>query len=171
MTSIICKLMESIVRDKIVNHMIKNDLFSPRQHGFVPLRNCTTNLLMCIENWTECLENGLPVVVICTDFANALNRVPHKRLLKKLENIGIVGNTLNWVKSFLSNRTQCVRVGNEYSPWSAVKSGTTRLHHRPILFVIFINDMHGVVKSIYQIFADDAKIYSCIQSPEDIKKL
>ena len=61
--------METIVRDKIVNHMTKNDLFSQRQHGFVPLRICTTNLLIYIENWTEYLENGLPVDVIYTDFA------------------------------------------------------------------------------------------------------
>ena len=45
-TSIICKLMESIIRDKIVIHMERNNLFSQMQHGFVPLRNCMTNLLM-----------------------------------------------------------------------------------------------------------------------------
>ena len=78
MTSIICKLMESIVRDNIVNHMINNDLFSQTQHGFEPLRNCMTNLLICIENWTEYLENGHPVDVIYMDFAKALDRVPYK---------------------------------------------------------------------------------------------
>ena len=48
-TSIICKLMESIVRDKIVIHMKRNNLISQMQHGFVPLRNCMTNLLLCGE--------------------------------------------------------------------------------------------------------------------------
>ena len=48
-TSILCKLMESIVRDKLVCHMMKNKLFSEKQHGFVPSRNCVTNLLICIE--------------------------------------------------------------------------------------------------------------------------
>ena len=172
MTSIVCKLMESIVRDNIVNHMTNNDLFSQTQHGFVPLRNCMTNLLICIENWTEYLENGHPVDVIYTDFAKAFDRVSHKRLLKKLENIGIVGSTLNWIKAFLSNRTQCVRVENEYSSWSAVKSGIPQGSVLgPILFVIFINDMPGVAKSICQLFADDAKIYTCIKSPDDIMKL
>ena len=80
-----------------------------------------TNLLMCIENWTACLENGLPVNVIYTDFAKAFDRVPHKRLLKKLENMGLVGNTLNWFKVFLSNRTQRGSVDDEYSSWSTVK--------------------------------------------------
>ena len=49
MTSIICKIMESLVRDKLVEHMVTNNLFSDSQHGFVPLRDCMTNLLTCIE--------------------------------------------------------------------------------------------------------------------------
>ena len=49
MTSIICKVMESIVRDELVEHMVSNNLFSEFQHGFVPLRDCMTNLLSCME--------------------------------------------------------------------------------------------------------------------------
>ena len=63
-TSIVCKIIESIVRDKLVSRMECNDLFSNNQHGFVPHRNCTTNLLICIELWTEMIENGLPVDII-----------------------------------------------------------------------------------------------------------
>ena len=63
-TSIICKLMESIVRDKIVMHVENNQLFSPKQHGFVPLKYCMTNLLICMENWTKMIENGLPIDII-----------------------------------------------------------------------------------------------------------
>ena len=52
-TSVICKLMESIVKEEIVNHMVRNKLFSTKQHGFVPFRDCMTNLLTCLELWTE----------------------------------------------------------------------------------------------------------------------
>ena len=45
MTSIICKLMESLLRDEIVEHMIRNDLFSKLQHGFVPHRDCMTKFV------------------------------------------------------------------------------------------------------------------------------
>ena len=76
-TSIICKLMESIVRDKIVTHMERNNLFSKKQHGFVPLRNCMTNLLTCMEKWTDMIEKRLPIDIIYTDFAKAFHRVPH----------------------------------------------------------------------------------------------
>ena len=75
-TSILCKLMESIVRDKLVCHMMENKLFSEKQRGFVPSRNCVTNLLICIEIWTEMMEKGHPIDIIYTDFAKAFDRVP-----------------------------------------------------------------------------------------------
>ena len=57
-TSIVGKLMESIVRDNLVAHMSKNNLISEKQHGFVPKKNCMTNLLICLEKWTKLLNNG-----------------------------------------------------------------------------------------------------------------
>ena len=72
MTSIICKLMESIVRDKLVEHLVTNELLSRHQHGFVPERDCMTNLLTCMEKWTEFLERGDSVDVIYTDFPKPL---------------------------------------------------------------------------------------------------
>ena len=111
-TSIICKLMESIVRDKIVMHMENIQLFSPKQHGFVPLKNCMTNLLICMENWTKMIEIGLPIY---TDFAKPFDSVPHHRLFHKMKSIGIIGRTENWIKAFLSGRTQRVRVEGELS--------------------------------------------------------
>lgn len=160
MTSIICKLMESIIRDKLVEHMVDNKLFSVYQHGFVPRRDCMTNLLSCIEKWSEFLERGESVDVIYTDFAKAFDSVPHQRLLRKLENLGVTGSVLAWIRSFLSNRSQCVRVEEDFSSWKPVKSGIPQGSVLgPILFVIFINDMPGIVKNLCQLFADDAKLF------------
>merc|ERR1712074_130810 len=109
--------MESLVRDKLVDHMFNNNLISTKQHGFVPLGNCITNLLSCLEEWFSTLESGNTVDVVYTDFAKAFDSVPHKCLLRKLENNGIIGKTLAWIKSFLSGRKQCVRINNECSSW------------------------------------------------------
>ena len=99
-TSIICKLMESILKDKIINHLERNNLFSRKQHGFVPLRNFMSNLLICMEKWTEMLEMGYQVDIIYTDFAKAFDRVPHQRLLLKMKKLGIIGSRLSWVRAF-----------------------------------------------------------------------
>ena len=171
-TSIICKLMESIVRDQIVQHMAIHNLFSKKQHGFVPNRNCMTNLLICMEMWTQFDEEGLPVDIIYTDFAKAFDRVPHERLLIKMRALGITGKTLGWIKAFLRGRKQCVRVENECSSWKSVMSGIPQGSVLgPILFVIFINDMPEVVTNMCQLFADDAKIFSGISSKDDVASL
>ena len=160
MTSIICKLMESIVRDKLVSFMTENELFSIYQHGFVPERNCMTNLLACMEEWCKIIEEGDQIDVIYTDFAKAFDSVPHERLLVKLKSLGIKGKVLNWIKGFLSNRKQQVRVENDYSGWKFVISGIPQGSVLgPILFVIFINDLPDVTNSTCQLFADDAKLF------------
>ena len=68
--------MESIVRDKLVEHMVNNDLFSKHQHRFVPQRDCMTNLLTCMEKWSGFMERGDSVDVIYTDFSKAFDSVP-----------------------------------------------------------------------------------------------
>ena len=122
-TSIICKLMESML--EIINHLERNNLFSRKQHGFIPLRYCMPNLLICMEKWTEMLEMGYQVDIIYTDFAKAFDRVPRQRLLLKMKNLGIIGSTLSWARAFLSEQIQCVRVKNEFSSWKPVKKWHT----------------------------------------------
>ena len=172
MTSILCKLMESIVRDKIVDYMINNNMFSKKQHGFVPSRNCMTNLLACMEKWTDLIEKGYSIDVIYTDFAKAFDRVPHQRLLHKMKKLGIIGMTHRWVGQFLQGRRQRVRVEQEFSSWVPVKSGIPQGSVLgPLLFVIFINNMPDMIDSMCLLFADDAKIYRAIASQEDKETL
>ena len=104
LTSIIGKLMESFIRDAMLTHMIENNLFTNDQHGFVPKRNCATQLLEAIETWYDITEDMGYIDVIYTDFAKAFDAVPHKRLIKKVEAYGFSDNLLSWIKSFLSNR-------------------------------------------------------------------
>ena len=83
--------MESIIRDAIVTHMMK--------HGFISGRNCITQLLLCMEDWTSMIENTEAFDITYTDFAKAFDFVAYVRLLHKLESIGIKGDLLNWLKS------------------------------------------------------------------------
>jgi len=56
---------------------------------------------------TSCLP-GIDVAVL--DFSKAFDKVPHKHLLSKLQLYGIQGNVFEWIRAFLSNRTQRVLV-------------------------------------------------------------
>ena len=56
LTSITCKLMESIVRDTLLKHFIKNDILSYHQFGFLPGRSCALQLLVVMEEWLKILD-------------------------------------------------------------------------------------------------------------------
>ena len=88
----------------------------------------------------------------------------HKRLLLKLEKIGIGSDLLNWIRSFLTGRTQCVKIDGMLFEWKSVSSGVLQGSVLGLLlFVIFINDMPDKVKfNICTLFADDCKIYGSV---------
>ena len=168
LTSVIGKVMESIIRDDLVQHMIDNKLFCDEQHGFVPGRSCITQLLCCMEDWTMLLDQGYPIDTIYMDFQKAFDSVPHRRLLAKLKGYGITGRLLKWMEDFLIGRKQRVVMGNESSEWSNVISGIPQGSVLgPTLFVIFINDIPNGINSLLKIFADDTKIYRAVRNIGD----
>jgi hypothetical protein len=82
LTSVSCRLMEGILKDKIVTHLEKQGLIRATQHGFMRGRSCTTNLLSFFEKMTAELDKGKAADVIYLDFAKAFDTVPHERLKK-----------------------------------------------------------------------------------------
>ena len=115
--------MESIIRDHLVEYLVSNNLFAESQHGFVPNRDCMSNLLLALEDWTQAIELGYIVDLIYTDFNKAFDSVSHKRLLVKLESVGIKGEVLQWIITFLTNRRHRISVEAKLSNWAYAKSG------------------------------------------------
>ncbi len=107
----LCKIFESIMRDKIIEHLQIHELIKESQHGFVKRRSCLTNLLVFIEEISSYLDSGYPVDVIYLDFQKAFDKVPHRRLVLKLEAHGISGQVLKWIDNWLQGRKQRVVLG------------------------------------------------------------
>ena len=73
--------------------------------------------------WMDNLDQNLPTDAVYLDFSKAFDTVPHHRLLRKLEGYGITGGILSWIKDFLTNRTQFVKIGDSESSNLPVTSG------------------------------------------------
>ena len=98
LTNIVSKLLEGIIRDRMISHMIQVGLIDETQHGSISGRSTVTQLIQQQKDILDILENGDNLELIYLDFAKAYDKVNHQILLKKIENMGIKGNTLAWIK-------------------------------------------------------------------------
>ena len=167
LTSQVCKLFESLMRDDIVDHLERKGLLNISQHGFRKGRSCLTNLLSFLEEVTEKLDERNSIDVVYLDFAKAFDKVPHKRLLNKVRGFGI-GELLRWIENWLAARFQRVRCEGAWSGWRRVLSGIPQGSVLgPILFLMFIDDLDEGLTSRILKFADDSEIFWVVNGPED----
>jgi len=85
------------VHSNVMQHFDRYDVLSDNQHGFHKRRSCETQLLTTIQEIASNTAKGKQVDVILLDFAKPLDKVPHVRLLHKLDHYGVRGNTKRWI--------------------------------------------------------------------------
>ena len=157
-----------------MRHMEDKKILTDTQHGFRKHRSCESQLIITIQEIAKTIDDRKQTDVILLDFSKAFDKVPHKRLLKKLHHYGIRGSVLTWIKSFLSDRKQSVVLEGSKSHSAAVESGVPQGSVLgPTLFLAYINDLPSYIKngSTARLFADDCVLYHTIESKEDAAKL
>ena len=142
------------------------------QHGFRRHRSCETQLISTVHDLAQCLNQRGQCDVLLLDFCKAFDKVPHCRLFNKLQFYGIQGSLLNWIKNFLTDRSQQVILDNKQSISCKVLSGVPQgTVLAPLLFLIYINDLPLHVSNKVRLYADDVILYSYIYSMDDCYKL
>ena len=155
-----------------MEHLIDNGLINDNPHGFVPGRSCITELLVVFDHWMDILDDHGALGAIYPDFVKVFDKVPHERLLLKVENCGIKGNVLETICDFLSNRQLRVVINGAHSAWAPVTRGIPQGSVLGLLlFVVFVNDMLDVVKSFLYMFAVEGKLFTKVNATDDTSQL
>ena len=177
LTSVPGKILETILKEKLMNHLNEEELIRPSQHGFMPGRSCTTNLVTYMDKVTKEVDEGRAVDIIYLDFAKAFNKVPKARLMTKMKAKGIGGDVHRWIENWLTGREQRVVVGGESSGWKPVTFGVPQGSVLgPSLFTVQVDDLEVEVEKenlgvLITKFADDTKGMRVVETEEDRDKL
>ena len=154
------KIIERLMHSRVVSFFSKFNLFYGDQFGFLKHKSTCDAILKFTDKCYTTLNDREIMLSVFLDFSKAFDTIDHSILIKKLELYGIRGNVNNWFKSYLTNRKQYVLINNSTSNESSIKLGVPQGSILgPLLFLIYINDMHRSSSLSHFIhFADDSTV-------------
>jgi hypothetical protein len=164
--SVISKLFELVVIESLSAHCRQQ--LSAEQHGFSSGRSTTTNLLCLTTYITDSMVDRAQTDVIYTDLTAAFDKLNHDIAIAKLDRLGVGGNLLRWFGSYLTDRRLTVTYSDHQSASFSATSGIPQGSHLgPLIFLLYFNDVHHMIRGPKLSFADDLKIFLRINSTAD----
>ena len=154
---------------KIIFKKESATILCSNQHRFRSGRSCLTQLLSHVDDIVQGLTRNADTDAIYLDFSKAFDKVDHRLLLLKMKRMGFHDKLIDWIGSFLAERTQRVVLDGVSSFAAAILSGVPQgTVLGPLLFILFINDMRlCVTGSVIRFFADDTRILKHIYGLAD----
>ena len=156
--SCIGKILEKLVHNQLTCYLTQSNSISKAQHGFVPGRSTVTNLLSCDAAIADILSANHAYDIVTFDFKAAFDKAPHRHVIQALAQNGIKGSILSWYASFLTGRTEQVKVGDSYSAVCEVVSGVIQGSvSGPDLYSLLVDTLLRTISLPRWCFADDIK--------------
>jgi len=157
MISNIAKILEKIIKDRLVTFLETNNIIHKSQYGFQKGKGTDQAIAEVTQFIYKTLDESKKCATVYLDLAKAFDTVDHNILLLKLNKIGLRNEALQLFSSYLNNRKQCVKINESISSLCLVKCGVPQgTVVSPILFNIQLNGIHSLpLKSQLVCYADD----------------
>ena len=162
LTSVLCKIMERMVKNRLVWYLERNSLLTPFQAGFRKNRSTIDQLVRLETDIHKGMMNKEYTVVVFLDLEKAFDKIWREGIAYKCGAIGIKDRMLRWIISFLGNRHCVVKMNGLYSAEYILKKGTPQGSViSPILFNIMMSDLNVKETSVkLSVYADDIALWS-----------
>ena len=163
---IFSKILERLTFNSVFNFFKQNNLFTKFQSGFILGDSCVAQLLSITHEIYQSFDCSTTrdVKGVFFDISKAFDKVWHEGLLFKLQSYRVEGNLLRLLKDYVTRRQQRVVLNGQTSLWLNVTAGVPQgFVLRPLLFLIYINDLPDDITSSCKIYADDTSLFSKIE--------
>ncbi|KAL4223605.1 hypothetical protein ACF0H5_017074 [Mactra antiquata] len=161
--------MERCVYKYLYNYIIDNNLLYSKQAGFL---SGQYQLLDLYHQIVQSYDKKNHTCIVFCDISKAFDRVWHKGLLFKMQQLGIQGSFLKWLENYLNDRQQQVCIGQAKSTLNYVKAGVPQGSVLgPLLFLVYVNDITENLVSVARLFADDSSLSSTISSVNELENI
>ena len=165
--SVVSKVHEKLINNRIVDHLENCGLFSDFQYGFRS-SGSTADLTVVSDRIARAFNRSGATRAVAFYISKAFGRVWHAVLLHKLKSYGISGQIFGLISSFLSNKELCVVLDGKSSQEYLVNAGIPQGSVLgPTLFLLYNNDLPDVICNI-AIYADDTTLYSKYDQTSDL---
>lgn len=170
---ILSKVLEKVVCFQMNNYLESNNMFPEFQSGFRRDHSTSTALIDVVDNIITAQDSGDATILTLLDFSRAFDTINTALLLSKMSYYGFDNKAIRWFNSYLTNRTQQVRllkqdgstvVSDALSVTRGVPQGSIL---GPVLFILYCADLtKSILNCKYHMYADDTQIYISFKPSE-----